>query len=169
MNSRRHVILTLFVVVGILTTGLPGLMAQTGSEKMKSGEVALPKVVEATITGNNFCTGCTLKNELGAKSQCSIHGHTHALRVSEAVSVDGKKIPWLQGWVLQYLGNDAGKPFAREHQGETLTLSGKVYTDMRIFEVTGDGAKASEKKKAKPEHPKSEHPKSEPPSGEHPN
>lgn len=108
------------------------------------------EVLEATVTGENICLGCTLKKEQGAAAQCSTYGHRHALRVTGGTA-GGEDVPELEGWILHYLETDQAQPFIREHHAETLVLTGTIYTSARVFEVdTQEEAK-------KPEHP--EHPK----------
>ena len=111
---------------------------------------AAAEVIEATVEGENFCLGCSLKKEKGAAAQCKQYGHKHALKVTSATAA-GKELPQMKGWILHYLDTDNAQPFIKEHHGETLSMAGKVYTDERVFEV----AKMEETKK--PEHP--EHPK----------
>lgn len=114
---------------------------------------ASAEVIEAVVTGENYCLGCSLKKEWGAAAQCSKHGHRHALKVTTATAA-GKEIPELQGWVLHYLDTDNGQPFIEEHHEETLTLKGKVYREARVLEVE------KQKDAKKPEHPEHpEHPK----------
>jgi hypothetical protein len=113
-------------------------------------ESATAGVIEATVTGENFCLGCTLKAELGAAAQCSKYGHRHALKVTSATAA-GKEVPELTGWVLHYLDTDNGQPYIKEHHEKTLTLKGKVYSAVRVLEVDKGGIAQ------KPEHP--EHPK----------
>ncbi len=105
--------------------------------------------VQAVVTGQNFCLGCTLKKEAGAAAQCSKYGHRHALKVTSA-TVAGKEVPEMKGWVLHYLDTDDAQAYIKEHHDETVTLKGKVYSEARVLEV--------EKPEAgkKPEHP--EHP-----------
>ncbi|MBI3099483.1 MAG: hypothetical protein HYY93_14835 [Planctomycetes bacterium] len=140
---------------GILLTSLLAmtvagyLLAQDHPEHPKK-QPAEPKVIEATVVGENFCLGCALKKEKGAAAQCSKYGHRHALKVSSATGA-GKDLPEMKGWILHYLDTDAAQPLIKEHHGETLTLKGKVYAEERVLE-----AAAMEEPK-KPEHP--EHPK----------
>ncbi len=140
---------------GILLTGLLGFavaglaLAQEHPEHPKK-QSAAPTVIEATVVGENICLGCSLKKEYGAAAQCSKYGHEHALKVTTATA-NGKKLPEMNGWILTYLDTDNAQPVIKEHDGETLTLIGKVYTEARVLEVV----KLVETKK--PDHP--EHPK----------
>jgi hypothetical protein len=138
-------------LVGLLALALAGYaFAQEHPEHPKQGR-AEGKAEEATIVGENFCLGCSLKTEKGAAAQCSVYGHRHALKVTSATSA-GKALPEMNGWILHYLETDNGQPLIKEHHGETVTLKGKVYGAERVLEVSAlvEGTK-------KPEHP--EHPK----------
>jgi hypothetical protein len=139
-------------ITGLLAVGTT--LAQEHPEHPKKDSTAGAKaaVIEATVTGENICLGCTLKKERGAAAQCSKYGHRHALKVTSA-SAEGSDLAYMTGWILSYLDTDAAQPFIKEHDGETLTLRGKVYTAERVFEV-------EKQVDAKKEHPqKSEHPK----------
>lgn len=96
--------------------------------------VEAKNVVEATVTGRNYCLGCALK-EKGAGSQCSSYGPMHALRVSKVV-VDGKEQADMQGWVLHYLPTQSSQDLLNKHTDETVTVTGKIYTDERVLEVS---------------------------------
>lgn len=133
----------------LVIAGAGYALAQDHPEHPKK-QPAAAKVVEATVVGENFCLGCSLKKEKGAAAQCSIYGHRHALKVTTATAA-GKNLPEMKGWVLHYLDTDNAQSFIKQHGGETLTLKGKVYIDERVLEVN----KPDEAKK--PEHP--EHPK----------
>lgn len=119
----------------------------------KTTKAATATVSDATVEGENFCLGCSLKKDKGAAAQCSKYGHRHALKVAKA-TIDGKEHPEMTGWVLHYLETDSAQPVIKEHHQETVKLTGKVYADERTIEV----AKLEDSKAAKkPEHP--EHPK----------
>jgi hypothetical protein len=102
--------------------------AETG--KADPAEAA---VLAATVTGQNICLGCTLKKEQGAAAHCDKYGHHHVLKVTSVEGAEG--VPPMKGWVLQYLHNDRSEPYIGGHDGETLTLKGKVYVNERVFEV----------------------------------
>ena len=116
------------------------------------GEVALGRTIEATVTGSNFCLGCSLKKDLGAGAQCSIYGHKHSLKVTKAVAA-GKELPEMNGWVLHYLETDKSQDLINKHHGENLTVTGRIYPNERVLEV----ASIEPEQPKKPEHP--EHPK----------
>lgn len=91
--------------------------------------------IEAIVAGENICVGCTLKKEQGAGAQCGIYGHKHALLVTDA-TVGGKNIPDMKGWVLHYLETQKSENLIKQHHGENLTITGKVYPDEHVLEVT---------------------------------
>ena len=95
---------------------------------------AAAEVIEATVTGENICVGCSLQALFGAASQCSVYGHRHALKVT-AASAGEEELEELKGWVLHYLPNEKGQPFIDGHHKETLKLTGKVYVEARVLEV----------------------------------
>jgi len=96
-------------------------------------ERAKAMAMEATVTGENICLGCTLNKELGAAAQCDKYGHRHVLKV--AAVEGGEDLPQMTGWTLHYLETDNAQPYINEHHGEKLTLKGKVYAGQRVFEV----------------------------------
>ncbi|MBI4566419.1 MAG: hypothetical protein HY716_17180 [Planctomycetes bacterium] len=137
-----------FAVAGhTLTQDHPDHPKQQASET-KAAETKA--VVEATVVGENICLGCALKKEKGAAAQCDKYGHRHALKVT-SVTAAGKEQPEMKGWVLHYLDTDKGQPFIKEHHGETLTLTGKVYSGERVLEVD---KQEDAKKPDHPDHPK---------------
>ena len=144
------------LLAGLLVIGVAGsALAQEHPEHPQQAATK-SAAIEATLTGENFCLGCTLQKEKGAAAQCSKHGHRHALKVMSAAAA-GKEMPQWKGWVLHYLETDQGLPLIREHHGETLTLKGKVYGEERVVEVVKlEGSKqpaGSSKKSEHPEHP----------------
>lgn len=147
MNSHA----TLMAVIVLTGT----IMAETAL-----AQGATKEGVPAIVTGDNVCLGCTLKKESGAAAQCSVCGHQHVLRVTEA-RLDGKEAPELKGQFLHYLPTDSSKDLIGARHGETITVAGKVYLDARTLEVASvKSAGAPEAGSAKkPDHPESEHPK----------
>jgi hypothetical protein len=142
---KKGILLTALLVIA----GAGYTLAQDHPEHPKK-QPAGARVVEATVVGENFCLGCSLKKEKGAAAQCSKYGHRHALKVTDATAA-GKKLPEMKGWILHYLETDNAQAVIKGHHNETLTLKGKVYPEERVFEAY----KSDEAKK--PEHP--EHPK----------
>lgn len=152
----KTVILASLLAISMVAYGLAQEHPDHPKKPAQPAEkLAQAVVVQAVITGQNLCLGCSLKKEAGAAAQCSKYGHRHALKVTTA-TVAGKAVPKMKGWVLHYLDTDSGQPYIKEHHDETVTLKGKVYGEARVIEV--DKQKAA-KKPEHPEHPKkSEHP-----------
>jgi len=120
------------LVVGLLTVlGAVGFC----EEQPTPEQVGEPEVVEATVEGRNFCLGCALKKEKGAKAQCSLFGHRHSLKVNKAVDMDGNELMEMKGWVLHYLETEKSKPLIDGHHGQEVTIEGKVYPLERVLEV----------------------------------
>ncbi|MCI0453265.1 MAG: hypothetical protein L0Z51_12940 [Candidatus Latescibacteria bacterium] len=111
---------------------------------------AKASAIAATVTGENICLGCTLTKAQGAAAQCSKYGHRHALKVTSATA-EGSDVGYMTGWILTYLETDAAQPFIKEHDGETLSFEGKIYTAERVLEV---GKQVGAKKSEHPDHPK---------------
>ncbi len=125
-------------VVLFLGLGLAAFAAEEGSgTKPKDTK----NVVSVTVTGTNYCVGCALKKE-GAKAQCSVTGHGHALKVAMAKDATGKSIPGMKGWTLHYLSNEKGKKLGESRHGETIIITGTVFKQERVLDV----AKVSSKK-----------------------
>ncbi len=101
----------------------------------KDGVEIESDVIKATVEGANFCLGCALKKQKGAAAQCSIFGHKHALKVTRAVGKDGKELTGMRGWVLHYLETEKSQDLIKQHHGEELTITGKVYPLERELEV----------------------------------
>jgi hypothetical protein len=138
--------LMLAILVGIAYAGYAVAQEHPEHPKKQAADAA---AIEATVIGENVCLGCSLK-EKGAAAQCGKYGHQHVLKVISATA-GGKDLPQMKGWMLHYLPTDNAQEFIAEHDGEKLTLEGKVYGETRVFEVTKTAAGN------KPEHP--EHPK----------
>ncbi|MEW5702038.1 MAG: hypothetical protein AB1792_07400 [Candidatus Zixiibacteriota bacterium] len=116
-------------------------------------QTASAAVSEATVAGQNVCLGCSLKKEKGAAAQCSKYGHRHVLKVTKA-TIDGKDHPEMNGWVLHYLDTDSSQSVIGGHHEETVTMTGKIYADERVLEVTKLESSEAAKKPEHPEHPK---------------
>jgi len=117
--------LVVIVVMGWLVAGC----TEESSTEIESD------VVKATVEGTNFCLGCALKKQKGAAAQCSIFGHKHTLEVTKAVGEDGKELTGMRGWVLHYLETEKSQEPIKQHHGEKLTITGKVYPRERTLEV----------------------------------
>lgn len=77
-----------------------------------------------TIQGKVICFGCTLKKEKGAKAQCSIYGHTNAIRTK-----DGK--------IWSILENDKSTELINNHDyaGKDIEIKGKKIKEAQTIEV----------------------------------
>jgi len=150
MSPFKKCILSLLVIATVTLGGTSLVFAQDAGNKQgqtpkadspavaaaKTDAPAAPakNVVEATITGQNFCLACELK-EKGAGAQCSTYGHMRAFRVTKAI-VDGKEQADMQGWVLRYMPTKNSLDLIRSHDDETVTVTGKLYRDERVIEVS---------------------------------
>ena len=110
--------------------------ADEGAPKKEGEAAAPPGVIHASVEGKNFCLGCALKKKKGAAAQCSLFGHKHSLRVTRATGKDGRELAELKGWVLHYLENEKSEALIKEHHGEDVKLSGIIYPQERVFEVS---------------------------------
>jgi hypothetical protein len=92
---------------------------------------------ELSLVGENYCLGCSLKKEQGAKAQCSVYGHRHALRVESAKGKDGQALPSLGGQSLHYLDNDQSKPLLQEEgfHKKRVEVKGRLFAAERTLEV----------------------------------
>lgn len=129
----REKFVVVAAVAAFATVGLLGglVLAQEGSDS--KGEEAV-KGIEVSVSGTNYCVGCTL-GKSGAASQCSAVGHIHALKVKEAKTADGEVLKGLNGETLHYLYNVLGKEYTQGHHGEELTLHGTLYKSERILDL----------------------------------
>ena len=135
MNRFPSKALLFFGAVLLLGLGLAALAAEEGSGTTETVEQVDPKnVASVTVTGKNYCVGCALK-KLGAKAQCSVTGHGHALKVAGAKDDTGKSIPEMKGWTLHYLSNQEGKKLRESRHGETITITGTVFKQERVLDV----------------------------------
>ncbi|MBI4951527.1 MAG: hypothetical protein HY908_05805 [Myxococcales bacterium] len=135
MDSRRKII----VLMAALALGIgagacgkePGAAAPPAApaEALGSGDV--------TVIGQNVCLGCSLKKEQGARAQCSVYGHRHALRVESIMNADGKAIAGLAGQWLHYLDDDTGASLVKgdENHGKRVEVKGHLYAPERVLDV----------------------------------
>ncbi|GAB4297013.1 MAG: hypothetical protein Kow0090_12210 [Myxococcota bacterium] len=108
------------------------------SEKGSAGE-AEASPIKATVEGENFCIGCALKMKSGAKAQCSLFGHRHALKVTKATDEKGKELKNLKGVTLHYLDNEKSQDLIKKQHGKTVKVKGVVYPDENVLEVESEG------------------------------
>lgn len=147
--KRKQVLIGFLVAVCVLFLAMAGFAqsetkerhheenADQSKEEHHHGEddALEANVVNVTVTGKNFCLGCALKKEQGAKAQCSIFGHKHVLRVEKAVDAEGKDLPEMKGQILHYLETETSNSLINEHHKETVTIKGKVYSTEGVVEV----------------------------------
>jgi len=125
----------LFVAVATViftTSGYAAEPAPMMDKTMESG-AGVAMVVE----GVNDCLGCGLMKD-GAKATCSKTGHQQALKVTKAMTADGKPAPELEGWTLHYLNNPMGMDLTSgaKYHGKNLVVTGMVFRDARVLDVS---------------------------------
>lgn len=136
MNGQRNG-MTAWAAVLTLGAVLGGAIEARGQERDAVTKKGGAPVV---VSGENVCVGCTLKKEQGAAAQCSVYGHTHALRVERA-AVDGKAAPELKNRILHYLPNSNSEDLIKLFHGEKLTLTGRLYQEAQVLEVDARSGK----------------------------
>lgn len=138
MSSFKQLLILLVVTTSIL--GITGLaFAQdnfsTQNQLPKAQPAAAAKnVVEATVTGQNVSLTDELM-KMGADAQCAHFGPMYVLRVSKVI-VDGKVQDDMQGWVLHYLPTKNSLDMLNRDGSATVTVTGKIYVDERMLEVS---------------------------------
>lgn len=107
-------ILSSILILGLLVTNLSSLGFAQEEIKEKY----------ETIQGKVVCFGCTLKKEKGAKAQCSIYGHTNAIRTK-----DGK--------IWSILENDKSTELINNHDyaGKDIEIKGRKINEAQTIEV----------------------------------
>lgn len=107
-------ILSSILILGLLVTSLNSLGSAQEETKEK----------HETIQGKVICLGCTLKKEKGAKAQCSIYGHTNAIRTK-----DGK--------IWSILENDKSTELINSHDyaGKSIEIKGRKIKEAQTIEV----------------------------------
>lgn len=95
-------------------------MCGMGGEKVEAATQTSPVTLKAKV----ICLGCTLKKEQGARAQCSVYGHQHALKTE-----DGKI------WTI--LENDASTELINSHEytGKEVEVTGKKFNEAQVIEV----------------------------------
>jgi len=100
-----------------------------------------------TVTGTNYCVGCSVTNKESAMAECERNGHKMAVKVKEAKDAEGNSVPALKGRVLRYAANDETKTLAdRARWGEQVTLEGtlsKSGRQLTIAKVLSEDAQAA--------------------------
>ena len=116
---------------------------------------ATPKTTEGevVITGKVICVGCTLSKEKGANAQCSIYGHTSALKVEKVVfsgswrrdpNYKGKwpppdlphPDPAYKGKIFYFLPNNGSAELLKEkYHGKKVIIVGKIYPEENMVDI----------------------------------
>lgn len=104
-----------------------------------AGNVLAQPLKEVTLTGKNYCVGCSLKKAEGAAAQCSVYGCKHALKVEKALDSEGKEVSELEGATLHYLENDSSAELfkGKKYHGKNVSIKGNVHLDERVVDVKG--------------------------------
>lgn len=133
-------ITSLLVLSVILTFAPKFLFAQEHTHGHHDAVTsATPKLRadEVVVTGKVICLGCSLKKEKSALAQCSIYGHTNALRIEKIMDAQGRSIEEIKGKIYQFLHNDQSDKLITDHEfaGKTMVVVGKIYIEANILEV----------------------------------
>lgn len=127
LNSLIAAVMVMWSGAGFAAEKAPMMDASMGAG------AGMPVVVE----GVNQCLGCSLM-KAGANATCSKTGHQQALKVTKAMTADGKPAPELEGWTLHYLNNPQGMELmdGEKYHGKNVTLTGMVFKDERVLDVS---------------------------------
>lgn len=106
-----------------------------------------PRVINATVIGENFCAACEVGDNYKAGSDCKKFGHLMALRVRMLLDSTGKETTFLRDRTLHYLPNDESARLVNEYPTGLLSVRGLVYTreyllEVKAFEPATDEMKA---------------------------
>lgn len=118
-------------ITGIGILGVLALAAATTVYATGANENA----VTLTVTGQNYCVACTLRKQ-GASGTCSSKGCQHALKVEVVKDADGNAVDGMKDWTLHYLNNDAAANYLKGHHYETVTVTGTVFLQERVIDLT---------------------------------
>jgi hypothetical protein len=79
---------------------------------------------QKSFEGTLVCTGCSLKKYEGARSQCSVYGHTHSLRTTE-------------GKYISFLPNKFSDAIMKgeKYHNQKVTVSGVYHTSANMLDV----------------------------------
>ncbi len=109
----------------IVMTVLLVLVASIAVAGEKKPEMkAEMKAEDATFEGKLVCLGCDLKKAEGARAECSVYGHQHALKTS-----DGKYVNLLEN---KY-STDLLK--GEKYSGKDIKIQGVYYTSANQLDV----------------------------------
>jgi hypothetical protein len=125
---KKYSLLALVVLTGLLTVGVSMGFAQD--------EDAVPKPVEITVDGTNYCLLCELSADDVADAN-STYATMNALKVTAAVDADGNLMEGLEGKTLHYLPTKAAEPLlvGEQHAGASVTVVADYYADAAAIKV----------------------------------
>jgi len=109
---KRFDVIFLIVVVGLAAT----LIAGEISESDHAGH--------ANFDGQLVCLGCDLKGNQGARAECSVYGHDHALKTE-----DGKFINFLEN---KY---SADLMAGEKYHNQQIKVHGIYFADANLIDV----------------------------------
>ncbi|MBI5093561.1 MAG: hypothetical protein HZB26_14100 [Candidatus Hydrogenedentes bacterium] len=134
MSTTKLAVIAFAVVVALSLSANVFAAENAPAAPMKAGA---GNAVPAVIEGVNTCLGCSLMNE-GATAECSKSGHMMALKVTKAATPDGKPLPEFNGWTVHYMNNVKGMELTNDAKchGKTLVITGTVFRDERVLDVT---------------------------------
>ncbi|MBI2844662.1 MAG: hypothetical protein HYX78_14810 [Armatimonadetes bacterium] len=106
--------LILAVIVALVVAAVAAALNAADSNKPK----------DVTLTGTLICMGCELKTQYGAKAQCNVYGHDHALKAA-----DGK--------IYTFLPNDNSKDLiaGKADKSAKITVTGTLFPGSQIVDV----------------------------------
>lgn len=109
----------------IVMTVLLVLVASIAVAGEKKSEMkAELKAENATFEGKLVCLGCDLKKAEGARAECSVYGHQHALKTS-----DGKYVNLLENKYSADLLN------GEKYSGKNIKIQGVYYANANQLDV----------------------------------
>ncbi len=110
-----------FVVKAAAGLGLGGALWALPAVPLLAQE-SQPKRV--SMKGTLACLGCDLKKAHGAKAQCSVYGHKHALKTA-----DGKYYTFLE--------NEKSEPLIKGEKwhGKPVEVTGLLFPGTQVLEV----------------------------------
>mgnify|MGYP001598444102 CR=1 FL=1 len=95
-----------------------------------------PQENQVVITGTLICISCDLKEQKGAKSQCSIYGCSYSLKTKKVINPKGQLLKEQVGKLYHILANDNSSALLqKEYKGKDVTIVGKIYPDENVIEV----------------------------------
>jgi len=116
---KRFAVVAALALTMVLSYGVSVAFAQ--DEKAPEGVIV-------AVTGQNYCLLTTLASDKAADANAA-YASLNALKVTEALGVDGNAIAELAGKTLHYIPTKEAEPLlvGEENQGLTVTVQGKVF------------------------------------------